>query len=85
MHVEEDIEERIYSQTEDGKTDYSIPPKRDVNIEILDQFSMIMEDLIYYRVENYNSTCLIEKLFEKLPDDLAQKLISKLNEEYLEY
>ena len=82
VHVEEDIEQRIYSKTEDGKTDFSKPPKRDINTEILDQFAMVMDDLINYRVEKYDSSSLIERLFEKLPDGELQKLLSKLNRDY---
>ena len=82
VHVEEDIEQRIYSKTEDGKTDFSKPPKRDVNTDILDQFAMVMDDLIDYRVEEYDSSSLIERLFEKLPDAEMKKLLTKLRRDY---
>jgi len=82
VNVEEDIEQRIYSKTEDGKTDFSKPPTRDINTGILDQFIRVVDDLIDYRVEKYDSSCLIERLFEKLPDDSIQKLLSKLNRDY---
>ena len=82
VHVEENIEQRLYSKTEDGKTDFSKPSKRDVNTEILDQFAMVMDDLIYYRVEKYDSSSLIERLFEKLQESEIQKLLSKLKRDY---
>ena len=82
VNVEEDIEQRIYAKTEDGKTDFSKPPKRDINTDILDQFIRVVDDLIDYRVEKYDSSSLIERLFEKLPDDTIQKLLSKLNRDY---
>lgn len=82
VNVEEDIEQRIYSKTEDGKTDYSKPSKRDINTDILDQFIRVVDDLIECRVEKYDSSSLIESLFDKLPDDSIQKLLSKLNRDY---
>lgn len=82
VNVEEDIEQRIYSKTEDGKTDFSKPPMRDINTDILDQFILVVDDLIDYRVEKYDSSSLIERLFEKLPDDSIQKLLLKLNRDY---
>ena len=82
VNVEEDIEQRIYSKTEDGKTDFSKPPKRDINTDIIDQFVRVVDDLIDYRIEKYDSSSLIERLFEKLPDDSIQKLLTKLNRDY---
>jgi hypothetical protein len=82
VHVEEDIEQRIYQKTEDGKTDWSKSPVRDIDTNILDQFVRVVDDLIEYRIEDYDSSPLIERLFEKLPDDLAQKLLEKLKRDY---
>ena len=82
VHVEEDIGQRIYSKTEDGKIDFSKPPIRDIDTDILDQFIRVVDDLIDYRVEKYDSSSLIERLFEKLPDDTIRKLLSNLNRDY---
>ena len=82
VHVEEDIEQRIYSKTEDGKIDFSKLPIRDIDTDILDQFIRVVDDLIDYRVEKYDSSSLIERLFEKLPDDTIRKLLSNLNRDY---
>ena len=82
VNVEEDIEERIYSKTEDGETDFSKPPKRDINTDVIEQFVRVMDDLIDYRIEKYDSSSLIERLFEKLPEDKMQELLSKLNRDY---
>ena len=82
VNVEEDIEQRIYSKTEDGKTDFSKPPKRDINTDILDQFVRVVDDLIDCRIEKYDSSSLIERLFEKIPDHSIQKLLTKLNRDY---
>ena len=80
VSVEEDVEERIYSKTEDGKTDFSKPPKRDINDDILEQITSLLSDLIYYREREFDSSSLIEGLFDKLPSELANKLLIKLKD-----
>ena len=82
VNVEEDIEQRIYPKTKDGKIDHSKPIVRDIDTNILNQLTQVVEDLIYYRVEKYESSSLIERLFEKLPNDSVKKLLFKLNKDY---
>lgn len=81
VNICEDIEERIYSKTEDGKTDYT-NVKSDIKTEVLEQFVSIVEDLIYYREADFDSSGLIERLFDKLPLLVAVKLIEKLRKDY---
>ena len=81
INVCEDIEERIYGKTEDGKTDYK-NVKRDVKTEVIEQFVSVLEDMIYYREAEFNSSDLIERLFEKLPQDVCDKLVAKLKMDY---
>jgi len=80
VSVEEDVEERIYAKTEDGKIDFSKPPKRDVNDDVLNQITNLLSDLIYYREREFDSSSLIEGLFDKLPSELANKLLIKLKD-----
>ena len=82
VSVEEDIEDRIYPKTDDGKTDFSKPPQRDIKTDILDQITSVLIDMIYYREREYESGSLIGGLFEKLPDDSAKQLLAKLNKTY---
>ena len=82
VKVTEDIEERIYSKTEDGKTDYKIPPKRDIQTHAIEQFVSVLDDMIYYREAEFDSSSLIERLFEKLPQEVANKLLVKLKRDY---
>jgi hypothetical protein len=82
VNVEEDIEERIYPKLENGKNDFSKPPKRDINTDVIEQIVRVLDDLIDYREREFDSSSLIERLFEKLPDDSIQKLLSKLNRDY---
>jgi len=42
----------------------------------------VLEDIIYYREREFDSSNLIEKLFEKLPQEPAGKLLVKLNRYY---
>jgi len=82
VNVCEDIEERIYAKTEDGKTDYK-NVKRDVKTEVVEQFVSVLDDMIYYREANFDSSSLIERLFEKLPQEVANKLLFKLKRDYV--
>ena len=82
VNVEEDIEERIYQKLEDGKTDFSKPPQRDINTDVIEQIVRVLDDLIDYREREFDSSSLIELLFEKLPNDSCIKLLSKLNRDY---
>jgi hypothetical protein len=76
--VEEDIEERIYSKLENGKTDFSKPPLRCVATESLDQIVRVLDDMIYYREREYDSNSLISSLIDKLPEESRNELLKKL-------
>jgi hypothetical protein len=77
VNVCEDIEERIYGKTEDGKIDYR-NVKRDVKTEVIERFVSVLEDMIYYREADFDSSSLIEQLFDKLPQQVANDLLIKL-------
>jgi len=77
----EDAEERIYGKTEDGKTDFA-KVKRDVKTDVIEQFVSILDDMIYYRESDFDSSSLIERLFEKLPIEACNNLLIKLRQDY---
>ena len=81
VNVTEDIEDRIYSKTEDGKTDFK-NVKRDIKTDILEHFTSVLDDMIYYREAKFDSSDLIERLFEKLPNDKTESLLAKLKRDY---
>lgn len=78
----EDAEERIYPTTEDGKTNYKGSVIRDVKTGVIEQFASLLEDMIYYREADFDSSTLIKRLFEKLPQDVCDKLIVELKHDY---
>jgi len=80
--IEEDVESRVYTKKE-GKIDYSVPVKRDVKTEALDTFARILDDMVYYREEPYDSSDLIERLVDKLPGGKVGELIRKLQNTHL--
>ena len=82
VKIIEDIEDRIYSKTEDGKTDFKTPPKRDVKTNALEQFTSVLDDMIHYREADFDSSDLIERLFAKLPQEVANNLLVKLKRDY---
>ena len=81
VKVIEDIEERIYSKNEDGTTNYR-NVKRDVKTGVIEQFVSALDDMIYYREAEFDSSALIERLFEKLPQDVTNNLLVKLRRDY---
>lgn len=83
VNVVEDIEDRIYGKTEEGKTDFK-NVTRDIKTDVIEQFVSILDDMIYYREAKYDSSDLIERLFEKLPNDKIDLLIKKLKRDYEE-
>ena len=82
VHIEEDVETRTYINGPDGKVDYNIAPKRDVDTIILDQFTSVLDDLIECRVEKYDSSDLILRLFDKLPRNAVENVLGELNRVY---
>jgi hypothetical protein len=81
VRVTEDIEERFYGKTGDGKTDYR-NVKRDVKTDAIEQFINVLDDMVYYRQAELDSSSLIERLFEKLPEAIQNKLLAKLKRDY---
>lgn len=84
VKIEEDISETIYGKKEDGKPDFMKRLGKDITNEAMKQFVALMDDIIYYREADYDTTDLIIKLFEKLPDDKRQELLKTLMKDYLE-
>ena len=82
VHLSEDIEKRIYSKTEDGKIDKTKRPERDIDDGAMDQIMNLLCDMAYWRKAEYDSTLLIEYLFEKLPEDKAIALMGYLVSQY---
>lgn len=78
VNVVEDIEERIYFKNNEGKNDFSIPPKRDIQDDAMEQISRLLDDMAEYRQRDFDSSGTIERLFEKLPETVKQELLSKL-------
>ena len=65
VNVVEDIEDRIYGKTEEGKTDFK-NVTRDIKTDVIEQFVSVLYDMINYREAKYDSSDLIERLFEKI-------------------
>ena len=82
VHIEETISSTIYGKKEDGKIDYSKRLRIDIEDEYMEMFSSALESILDDRTSIFDSTSLIEKLFEKLGDNDQKTLIDKLNREY---
>ena len=82
--IEEDIQSRVWEKDKNGKISFLSPCTRDIKTESLQQISNLLMDMIYYRNEPFDSSSLVERLFEKLPQDIQQSKIRKLVQEYKE-
>ena len=78
----EDVESREYQRDSDGKIIVNAAPKTDIKTDALEQVARIFEDMIYYRKAEFDSGELIERLFEKLPDNVAMDLAEKIKSKY---
>ena len=82
VRVTEDIESREYPKDENGKTIINLNPKRDIKTDAIEQIVNVLDDMIYYREAEFDSSSLIERLFEKLPQETANELLVKLKRNY---
>lgn len=82
VSAEIDIEEREDRKLEDGKTDFSRPPKRDISTKYLNKVNRLLDDMIEYREKEYDSSDLILRLFEKLPSDKMDRVFKDLKRNY---
>lgn len=82
--VEEDVEERTYKKGADGKLVFNLNPERDITENCVSQFVNVLEDIIYYRIKPYDSSLLVERLMEKMPEDKRIELITRLVNDYIE-
>lgn len=82
VKIVEDIEVRIYPKDENGKTTINLHPKRDIGDNYMSQIVEVLDQMIYYRKAEYDSSVLIENLFEKLPQSVAESLSKKMYETY---
>lgn len=82
VKIVEDIEDRIYPKDENGKAIVNMNPKRDVKTDAIEQFVSVLDDMIHYREAKFDSSNLIENLFDKLPEEERQQLLKKLVKYY---
>jgi len=76
-----------YSATDSIKKDNNLGQpyfEQDISDESLNLFSGVLEDLIFYREREFDSSTLITNLFSKLPQEKTQSLLKELNDDYLE-
>lgn len=82
VKIEEQISETIYALKEDGKKDYKQRTGEDITDSSMKMFINLLDDIIYQRKRDFDSSELIERLFEKLPQDKAEELVKKLLNDY---
>lgn len=80
--LELDIEKRAYPIDISGKIDTKKPVERDIDEQYILKLSRVLEDMIYYRKKEFDSSTLIEILFTKLLSNIASDLVDKLYQDY---
>lgn len=78
--LELDIEKRVYPLDILGRIDQSKPVEKDIDEEYLSKISSVLEDMIYYRKKEFDSSDLITHLFEKLPESKKEELLKKISQ-----
>lgn len=78
----ESISEYRYEKKPDGKPDYTKRLSEDITDSNMDVFTRLLDDIVYYRKQDYDSSGLIEGLFRRLPEQKVRELLEKLNKEY---
>lgn len=81
VKVEFSVSEGIYVEVE-GKKDYKQRTGNDITDESLNLLAKPLEDLIYYRKRDFDSSELIKQLFDKLPVERKKELLDALNGYY---
>lgn len=82
VKIVEDISESIYALKEDGKKDFNKRLGKDITDSYMQTFVNLLNDIAYYREADFDSTYLIETLFEKMPQEKAELLFKSLNDKY---
>ena len=79
--IEEDIEKRVYQTDLNGKMILT-GATTDIDEYWISVFERILDDMIEYRKADYDSSELIKRLFEKLPEDKANDFLAYLQKHY---
>lgn len=72
-----DVNVRVEDQVSTGG-----PLENEIATNTIDKFVGVLDDLIYFRQKEYDSTNIISNLFDKLPEEKQQTLLKKFNEDY---
>ncbi len=75
---QEDVETRKYKLDKEGKISLNSPVIRDIDVDFTNQIVRLLEDIMYYKSNEYDSSDLITALFENLPSEVAEKLSEDL-------
>lgn len=82
VKIEEDISETIYGKKEDGKPDFMKRLGKDITNEAMKQYVNLLDEIVYLREADYDSSELIKTLFERVPEDKRQSLLKELIDAY---
>jgi hypothetical protein len=79
--IEEDIEKRVYQKDANGKAILT-GATTDIDESWISMFERVLDDMVEYRKADYDSSCLIKRLFQKLPENKANDLLTYLQKHY---
>jgi hypothetical protein len=81
VHIEDYVTNLLYPLKEDGTKDLTAYPQKCIKTDSMNDISGLMYDMVSNRTRPYDSSDLILRLFDKLPDEVKQDLIQKLKNE----
>ena len=82
VRIDEDVSERMYKYTADGKIDHSKGYKDCITDDAMRQIVTLLSDMTYYRVRTFDSSDLIIVLLEKMSSEDRKGLFNDLVEKY---
>jgi len=82
VKIIEDISESLYGKKDDGSTDYTKRTGRDITDKYFGMFIDVMDEIAYDRNREFDSSGLIERLFDKLPSAKQELFYKWLLENY---
>lgn len=79
--IEEDVSKTNYGIDENGKINYKDRLGYSVENNVLQQFENIIEDMLYYSKDFYDSLPFIRRLVDMLDTEQKEQLFNQLNKE----
>jgi len=82
VKIEDCISESEYALKEDGKKDFSKRLGDDITDSDMQIFCSLLDDIVYYRRKPFDTSSLIQSLFDKLPEEKKSGVLKYIESAY---